>query len=107
MFLSPVCHAEVERVIRDFLTKTASDVNNISTWLIKRCSKNILGLLTTITHFSFSTGVFPSMLKLAKIVPIHKKDDSCLANNHRPIPLSPVISKIFEKLFLNQLLNFF
>ena len=46
---------------------------------------------------------FPSELKLADVVPTFKKEDSILVENYRPISLMPIISKIFERIMLNQI----
>ncbi len=54
-----------------------------------------------------ATGIFPDKLKIAKIIPLHKKDDETLFTNYRPISLLPAISKIFEKVIFKQLYNFF
>ena len=53
--------------------------------------------LTCIINQSLKTGRFPSKLKVAKIIPIFKKDDEHDFNNYRPISLLPSISKVFEK----------
>ncbi len=54
-----------------------------------------------------NTGIFPDMLKIAKIIPIYKKDDETQLTNYRPISLLPTISKIFEKVIFKQLYKFF
>ena len=46
---------------------------------------------------------FPSELRLADVVPVFKKEDPTLAKNYRPISLLPTISKIFERVMLNQI----
>ena len=46
---------------------------------------------------------FASGLKLADIVPVFKKDDSTLVKNYRPVSLLPIISKVFERIMLNQI----
>ena len=51
--------------------------------------------------------MFPNILKKAVIKPIYKKDDKNDISNYRPISLLPVISKIFERAALNQLLAYF
>ena len=42
------------------------------------------------------TGIYPDKLKVAKVVPIFKKEDKLQLKNYRPISVLPVISKIFE-----------
>ena len=46
---------------------------------------------------------FSSELKLADIVPAFKKEDSTLNENYRPISPLPVISKIFERIMINEI----
>ncbi len=54
-----------------------------------------------------NTGISPDKLKLAHIMPMHKKDDESLFTNYRPLSRLPAISKIFEKLIFKQLYHFF
>ena len=49
---------------------------------------------------------FANGLKLADIVPVFKKDDSTLVKNYRPVSLLPIISKIFERIMLNQVTDY-
>ena len=48
-------------------------------------------------NLCFETGQVPKELKLAKVIPIHKKGPSDVFSNYRPISLLPLFSKIFEK----------
>ena len=59
-----------------------------------------------IINSSFEQGVFPSQLKIAKVVPIHKSGPKNDAANYRPISLLPAFSKIFEKLMHQRVYNF-
>ncbi len=54
-----------------------------------------------------TTGIFADKLKIAKIIPLHKKDEETLFTNYRPISLLPALSKIFEKVIFKQLYQFF
>ena len=48
-----------------------------------------------------NTGIFPDELKIAKVVPIFKKDDPTLLKNYRPISLLPTIAKVIEKIIFS------
>ena len=54
----------------------------------------------------FTTGVFPSVLKTAKVVPVFKKDSKLDYSNYRPISLLSNIEKILEKLMYKRLYTF-
>ena len=61
--------------------------------------------LATICNLSFFTGVFPAILKTAKVIPIHKKNSKLEVSNYRPISLLSNIDKIFEKLMHSRLIE--
>ena len=52
------------------------------------------------------TGVFPSVLKTAKVVPVFNKDSKLNSSNYRPISLLSNIEKILEKLMYKRLYAF-
>ena len=51
------------------------------------------------------TGIFPSELKIANVVPIHKCGDEMVFSNHRPVSVLPVFSKLLERLVYNHLIS--
>ena len=53
------------------------------------------------------TGIFPDLLKIAKVKPLFKRGDTALLNNYRPISLLPTISKVFERVIYSQLYAYF
>ena len=52
-------------------------------------------------------GVYPDYWKKSNVVPIHKKESKNLIENYRPICILPVFSKVFERIILNSLFNYF
>ena len=57
-------------------------------------------------NLSFITGVFPSALKTAKVVPVFKKNSKLDYSNYRAISLLPKIEKRLEKLMYKRLYTF-
>ena len=81
--------------------------DNISSALLKSIANEISNCITLIINQSILTGSFPENLKLAKVVPIFKKDDESQIKNYHPISVLPVISKIFENVMHTQLIEYF
>ena len=51
-------------------------------------------------------GIFPDLLKIAKVHPIYKSGDRDQFINYRPISVLNSFSKVFEKVIFNRLLNY-
>ena len=84
-FLNPATPQEIS-----FDNKKSLGPNSIPLHILK-ISNNILSdVLAEIINFSFKTGIFPDLCKLAKIIPIFKKEDPVLCTNYRPISLLPI-----------------
>ena len=102
---SPITHTELLDIIKQ-LNDSSPGNDDVSIKIIKHVSPAISRVLLHLCQSSFSTGIFPDKLKIAKVTPIYKSDDRDLLNNHRPISVLPAISKIIEKLMYNRLYNF-
>ena len=60
--------------------------------------------LTMLYNISFVTGCIPYEWKLATVVPIQKKDDKGCVENYRPISLTSLVMKVFERCIKKELL---
>ena len=62
-------------------------------------------------HHNFNNSVyssiFPSELKKADIIPIHKKKSKFDIENYRPVSILPVLSKIYERCMFDQMYSYF
>ena len=87
-------------------TNKAIGPNSISTKILKMSQHIIAKPLVYLINFSFSTGVFPDLLKIANIIPVLKKGDEQDYNNYRPISLISNLSKLIENLAHKRLYNF-
>ena len=52
------------------------------------------------------TGVVPEQLKIAKVIPIYKKEDVEVFSNYRPVSVLPCFSKILERLMFNRCMDY-
>ena len=51
-------------------------------------------------------GVFPDELKIANVIPLYKCEDPMKFNNYRPVSLLSILSKVYEKVMYNRLIEF-
>ena len=56
---------------------------------------------------SLFSSIFPSNLKAADILPIHKKKGKSNIENYRPISILPTLSKIYERCMYDQMYKYF
>ena len=69
--------------------------------------KNLVKPLAIMIDQMLNTGIFPSQLKISKVIPLYKANDKTLLSNDRRIALLPSVSKIFENVMLDQISNYF
>jgi hypothetical protein len=102
----PLSEGEVLECIASLEDKKTPDMMGFSTNLLKKVSHSILKPITHIFGCSLTTGVVPSKLKIAKVIPIFKSGDASDINNYRPISLLSSFSKILEKIVQNRLVKY-
>ena len=61
--------------------------------------------LIHILNLSVMYGIFPSELKLVKVIPLYKVNGSMVFSNYRPVFVLPVFPEILEGNMYNQLLS--
>ena len=96
-FLTPTDKNEISFVISSLDYHKSSGPNSIPVKILKLL-KNDISKLRDIFNMSFVTGQFPSVPKIAKVKPTHKKQSKVDYVNYRPIPLLPNDENIIEKL---------
>ena len=72
-FLTPTHKNEISLIISSLDSHKSSGPNSIPVKILKLLKSEISRQLSDIFNMSFSTGQFPSVLKKAKVIPIHKK----------------------------------
>ena len=105
IFLNPTNAEEIGDIIKKFKNKATLDTK-IDALKHASTSQNFLGVITQLVNSSLEEGVFPSELKIARVVPIHKAGNRRLVSNYRPISLLSTFSKIYEKIMHKRVLDF-
>ena len=106
MFLFHTTESEIIKIIKSLKNTNSTGYDNFSTKFIKLSSSILAPALAKIINLAIDTGVYPSNLKIAKVIPIFKKGDKTLINNYRPISILSPINKIFEKILYARLIKY-
>ena len=88
---------ELQKEIEKVDSKKATVENDIPIKMLINTSDIVSNYLTTICNDSKTGQIFPESLKLADIIPIHKKEDRTNKENYRPVSLLPIVSKLLER----------
>lgn len=107
LFLAPATETEILNTISKLKRSNCSDVFDISTSFVKLISPSLVLPLTLLFNNSISQGVFPSLMKTSKVIPVLKKGNKRDVNNYRPISILPIFSKVFERLVYERVIDFF
>ena len=103
----PIDNIYTKQMIKNIKLSKSKGHDGISSEVLKLISNDISSSITLIISQSLTTGIFPDKLKIAKVVPIFKKDSKKEFQNYRPISVLSVISKIFESVIHDQLNEYF
>ena len=106
LFLSPTNALEVGKVIQSLNVNKTEGPNSIPTNFLKLLSPTCSEILSSIFNSCISSGIYPSCLKTARVIPVFKKESPLEIGNYRPISLLSNINKIFEKLLHSRLVSF-
>ena len=102
----PVNCDEVQNVITSMPSDKAPGIDKISIRVIKHSLPAILPSMTSIINESLASNTFPIEWKTAEVIPVLKESDHEKPNIYRPISLLPVLSKLCERIGLNQLMPY-
>jgi len=102
----PITYGELTESIKN--SKDGSPgPDGICSQFLKHLPVASLELLLNIFNFIWTTDYFPSIWQQAIVVPIPKsKKDQTDPNNYRPISLTCILGKVFEKIVNNRLTTF-
>ena len=94
------------KLTRSLILNKSTGPNSIPVYILKILKPFFSNWLSKIINLTFEVSIFPDFLKLAKIIPIHKRGCKLDHVNYRPISLLSVVSKIFEKVLYKRMYSF-
>ena len=105
---APVSPAEVEKLLKGLNPSKASGPDNISSAELKLSAKCIAGKIATIFNESLRSGDLPTEFKTGHVISLLKpgKTDTTNPASYRGITLTPVLSKVLERVVYNQVTAF-
>ena len=106
MYMHKTNSNEIINLINKLDTKKASGHDEFSAKFLKLCKPYISEQLSEIFNHSITNGVFPDLLKIARVTPIFKKGDKHEISNYRPISVLSLINKLFEKIIHKRLYKY-
>ena len=94
----PVTVSEIVKLIKTTPVKSCP-LDPIPSWLLRQLITSIAPVLCHLFNLSIRTGIFPTLLKQARVLPLSKKPtlDPDTASSYRPISNLSYLSKVIER----------
>mgnify|MGYP000940316211 CR=1 FL=1 len=106
LFFYPTDILEISKVVWNLKNHKSAGLDGLTAEILKVSLAVIGDRLTHIVNESLSSGVFPKILKAAKVIPIFKSGKKSSCENYRPISVLSVLSKVFERVVFERLYKF-
>ncbi|XP_060568897.1 uncharacterized protein LOC132727429, partial [Ruditapes philippinarum] len=97
---------EVKDVLLSLQVDKAVGPDGISNRILREASHELSSPLCDLFNASLRCCKVPITWKEANVTAVHKKGDTSLPNNYRPISLLNTTEKVFERLVLKHIFNF-
>ena len=105
--LNAVHPDEILKIITNLKASQSCGIDNIDSTTIKLVKHEITPAITHVVNLSIQQQIFPHQWKKAKVIPLHKKDETIYPKNYRPVSLLPIFSKILERAIFAQVVKYF
>ena len=83
--------------------RKAAGPDGVASATLRHCADQLTPVLTCIFNWSLQLATVPACFKSAVIIPVPKKHKITCLNDYRPVALTSVIMKIFERLVCKHL----
>ena len=88
----------------DSVKKTAPGSDELPYWFFRNCSFQLAPIVTHIFNLCLTTGKPPDHWKKALITPVPKVSQPTAFSDFRPISVTPLLSRIFERVIVQRYL---
>lgn len=100
-----IVQADVQRVLSRTKVRKAPGPDKIPPRVLKLCSQQLAPVLTDLFNMSLRQSTVPHSFKKSVIIPVPKKTPVTCLNDYRPVALTSVLMKTFERLVLDFIKN--
>jgi hypothetical protein len=106
LFLGKVSEDFIEKELLQLNATKGAGLDGISPKFLKDGASILKHPITYIINQSIESGIVPTDLKSARVIPLYKKNNKTEACNYRPVSILSAVSKILEKAVYIQLEKF-
>ncbi len=92
---------KVQRALKRVNVRKAAGPDGITGCVLRSCTDQLAGMLTSIFNESLATSVVPTSFKKSVIIPVPKNNKPSCLNDYRPVALTSIVMKVFERLVKN------
>ena len=96
----------ISNLLKSCNVNKAAGIDNVSGKFLKDGAHKLGIPITQICNLSIKLSDFPKDCEVAKLKPLYKKGTKTDPKNFRSISLLPIVSRIFEKVILDQTMEY-
>jgi len=95
----------VEKALLNLNTSKSPGDDMLHPLVLKEARSVLSTVLSSLFNKSFTEGKLPAKWKHAVVVPLFKKGKKQKAENYRPVSLTSIVCKVFERIIRDELVN--
>ncbi|CAH8872917.1 unnamed protein product [Trichobilharzia szidati] len=98
-------YSNINQAVNTLKNSSSAGFDGIPSYLYKHGGSDISVLLLKIFTMSLESQTYPDKWKTTFIVPKHKSGSKTEVNNYRPINITPIVSRIIERIVKDDILK--
>ena len=97
----------IQRKLKALNIRKATGYDGIPGKLLRLAHRELSVPIASLINTCISNNKFPGIMKAAEVSPIYKKADSLNKGNHRPVSVLTTVSKLYESVMNDQMIQHF